>query len=156
MFKVLWNPNLLRPKLPDYELPEVQHPTLRSGCFRDVDEGRAERLQLHENAQAVVEVRDVPGDHQLMDVVIDLETGRFHQIRAMMQSYKAPVAGDTLYGDETPVTPFLMHAMMRLPLPDGSWHLVRADLSHEGFEFDQELHGFMDQLEEQLAPRKKS
>ena len=102
----------------------------------------------------ILAIADVPGDHQLMDVVIDLETGRFHQIRAMMQSYKAAVACDELYGDETPVTPFLMHAMMRLPLPDGSWHLVRADLAHEGFEFDQELHDFMDQLEEQLAPRK--
>jgi hypothetical protein len=44
--------------------------------------------------------------------------------------------------------------MMRLPLPDGSWHLVRAELAEEGFEFDQELYTFMDQLEEQLAPRK--
>ena len=103
----------------------------------------------------ILAIADVPGEHQLMDVVIDLETGRFHQIRAMMQSYKAPIAGDTLYGDETPVTPYLMHAMMRLPLPDGTWHLVRAELGADGFVFDGELVEFMDQLEGQLAPPRK-
>jgi 23S rRNA-/tRNA-specific pseudouridylate synthase len=103
----------------------------------------------------ILAIADVPGDHKLMDVVIDLETGRYHQIRAMMKHFKAPIAGDTTYGDDTPVTPILTHAMMRLPLPDGTWHLVRSDLGSSGVEFDQELHDFMDQLEEQLAPRKK-
>ncbi|MCH2145780.1 MAG: pseudouridine synthase [Phycisphaerales bacterium] len=110
--------------------------------------GKTARMEL-------LAIADVPGQHELMDVVIDLETGRFHQIRAMMKHYKAPIAGDTTYGDETPVTPLLTHAMMRLPLPDGTWHLIRADLESEGAEFDQELHDFMDQLEAQLAPRKK-
>lgn len=103
----------------------------------------------------ILAIADVPGNHKQMDVVIDLETGRFHQIRAMMKHYKAPVAGDTTYDDHSEVTPLLVHAMMRLPLPDGSWHLIRSDLDAFGMEFDAELHGFMDQLEEQLAPPRK-
>ena len=103
----------------------------------------------------ILAIADAPGAHDMMDVVIDLETGRFHQIRAMMASFKAPIVGDVTYGDETPVAPLLTHAMMRLPLPDGSWHLVRTSIAGEEVALDPELVDFMDQLQQRLAPGSK-
>ena len=86
--------------------------------------------------------------YKQMDVVIDLETGRFHQIRAMM---KHPLRRrDTTYDDGSDCRPLLLHALDEASAPgrpaDRQIRPCRLDV-----EFDAELHGFVDQLEEQLA-----
>ena len=51
-----------------------------------------------------------------VDVVIRLQTGRYHQIRAMMANEGMPVLHDTLYGGGEPSErPSLCHAALRLP-----------------------------------------
>lgn len=104
----------------------------------------------------VLALADVPGCHDMADVVVDLETGRFHQIRATLASCSAPIIGDATYGDETPALPLLTHVMMRLPLPDGSWQLVRTNPFPDDVEVDGELPGFIDALQEELAPPRSS
>ena len=104
----------------------------------------------------ILAMADVPGSHDQVDVVIDLGTGRYHQIRSGLSSYKAPIIGDITYGGPEGADPMLTHVMMRLPLPDGSWHLVRTDPAPTGVDLDPELIGFLDDLEAQLAPPEKS
>lgn len=67
-------------------------------------------LELIETAAAP----DRPGQSH---VAVRLETGRFHQIRAMLASLGHPLAGDTLYGGSAPVdddgpTPWLESAVL--------------------------------------------
>ncbi|MEE2681016.1 MAG: pseudouridine synthase [Planctomycetota bacterium] len=100
----------------------------------------------------ILALADVPGSHEQIDVVIDLGTGRYHQIRAGLASMKAPLVGDLTYGGVEGIQPLLTHVMMRLPLPDGSWHLLRTEVADAAIETDDELVSFLDELESQLAP----
>ena len=104
----------------------------------------------------ILALADVPGSHEQIDVVIDLGTGRYHQIRAGLASMKAPLVGDVTYGGVEGVQPLLTHVMMRFPLPDGSWHLLRTEVSDAEVEVDGELVSFLDDLQAQLAPPERS
>ena len=63
-----------------------------------------------------------PRRAEQVHVLIRLETGRFHQIRATMAHLGAPIAGDELYGphageraDERAGAPYLEHALLWHP-----------------------------------------
>lgn len=112
----------------------------------------------------VLAIADVPGEHTQADLVVALDTGRFHQIRATLASLKAPVAGDALYGNAAEVQPMLRQVLLRLPMPAvpaerdtrvaASWHLVRADPVNAGESADQELTSYLDKLAAQLEPNR--
>ncbi len=50
---------------------------------------------------------------------IRLDTGRFHQIRAMCAHLGAPLVGDGDYGERTPTAPTLEHAVFSFPTERG-------------------------------------
>jgi 23S rRNA-/tRNA-specific pseudouridylate synthase len=55
-----------------------------------------------------------------LDAVIELHTGRYHQIRVMMGHLGVPLAGDELYGAAKSRSPIVLtHAALALPLPLG-------------------------------------
>jgi 23S rRNA-/tRNA-specific pseudouridylate synthase len=54
-------------------------------------------------------VPDVPGESHLL---IQLHTGRFHQIRAMLAHRGAPLSGDIRYGGPSGRTIYLEHAIL--------------------------------------------
>ena len=49
---------------------------------------------------------------QRSHVLIRLQTGRFHQIRVMLSSLGAPLAGDTLYGGPADAAFYLEHVLL--------------------------------------------
>ncbi|MCA9284582.1 MAG: RNA pseudouridine synthase [Phycisphaerales bacterium] len=70
----------------------------------------------------VLAVAPAPERNGHEHVLIRLHTGRYHQIRAMLEHLGAPLAGDPLYGGmrgggQEP--PYLEHAVLRLPLREG-------------------------------------
>ncbi len=73
-----------------------------------------------------------PVDRSVLDLVISIRTGRFHQIRAMMAHAGAPLLHDPLYDEAARPSPsapppFLTHALLGLPVPsEGGVRVVRA------------------------------
>lgn len=56
-------------------------------------------------------------------LLIKLETGRFHQIRATLAHLGAPIAGDPIYdprAGRTSSIPYLEHVVLRLPVADAA------------------------------------
>ena len=100
-----------------------------------------------------------PGDHSVLDLVISIRTGRFHQIRAMMAHAGAPLLHDPLYDKAAPLDPmvpppFLTHALLGLPVPsEGSVRVVRAArLAPPGCAPpDATVHEFLDGLAADIA-----
>ncbi len=83
-------------------------------------EGRTARLVRSGGDPARLEVLAMApsparrGEHHL---VIRLETGRYHQIRAMLAGLGAPLVGDADYGG-APGPFYLEHAVLEYPAPD--------------------------------------
>lgn len=65
----------------------------RQGYRAIVDEQHGDACRLHHN------VLEVDSLHNQTKIRINLETGRFHQIRAQLSAIGYPIVGDTLYGD---------------------------------------------------------
>ncbi|MGH7161937.1 MAG: hypothetical protein ACREID_00525, partial [Planctomycetota bacterium] len=59
----------------------------------------------------VLDVAPAPGRPGEAHALIDLGTGRFHQIRAMLAALGAPLVGDALYGG-APGPFYLEHAAL--------------------------------------------
>lgn len=60
----------------------------------------------------VVSVAEAPGAPADGFVLIELLTGRFHQVRAMLAHLGAPLTGDTLYGGPPRTPLYLEHALL--------------------------------------------
>ncbi|MGC4085108.1 MAG: RNA pseudouridine synthase [Vicinamibacterales bacterium] len=60
----------------------------------------------------VVAAAPAPGDAGYSDVLIELHTGRFHQIRVMMANLGAPLVGDERYGGPASRAMYLEHVML--------------------------------------------
>lgn len=60
----------------------------------------------------VVLATDVPDGSGDSHLLIQLHTGRFHQIRAMLAHAGAPLAGDDLYGGAGPGLRYLEHVLL--------------------------------------------
>lgn len=58
---------------------------------------------------AVVPAPDATGDHH---VLVQLHTGRFHQIRVMLAAAGAPLVGDATYGGRTGRALYLEHVVL--------------------------------------------
>ena len=71
-----------------------------------------------------------PVDRSVLDLVISIRTGRFHQIRAMMAHAGAPLLHDPLYDEAArpspSAPPFLTHALLGLPVPSEGRRARRA------------------------------
>lgn len=101
---------------------------VRLGEHRAFMKTRGRRAEVGKGKSARLEVlltAPVPG-LDAVDAVIALRTGRYHQIRAMMAAEGAPVLGDELYRGGSRHTPLLTHALLGLPLPDGSFQVLRS------------------------------
>lgn len=105
---------------------------IRLGSRRALLKAKGKKALIGKGKLALLEVLaalPVPGfKGDAMDVVIRLQTGRYHQIRAMMAAEGHPVLGDELYGGGSTHKPFLTHALLGLPLPEGSFEVVRSPL----------------------------
>jgi len=90
---------------------------------------------LHAHEAPVEKFRMGGARAKAVDVVIRLRTGRYHQIRATMAHFGAPLLGDTMYGGKvehsqaqgrnqghktqpnSDIKPLLKHALLAMPLP---------------------------------------
>lgn len=60
----------------------------------------------------VLHAEPVPGVNGRTHVLVELHTGRFHQIRVMLAALHAPLVGDTLYGGPGGETMYLEHVLL--------------------------------------------
>lgn len=68
---------------------------------------------------AILAIAPAPRRPGEWHAAIRLDTGRFHQIRAMCAHLGAPLAGDRDYGESTPGAPTLEHAVFSFPSEQG-------------------------------------
>lgn len=69
----------------------------------------------------------VPDADGRSHVLIELETGRFHQIRAMLAAAGAPLSGDALYGGPSDLAFYLEHVVLgAVPFGDDGLKVWRA------------------------------
>ncbi|MFN8064959.1 MAG: RNA pseudouridine synthase [Vicinamibacterales bacterium] len=67
-------------------------------------------------------VAPAPGYPDASDVLIELHTGRFHQIRVMLAHLGAPLVGDERYGGPPPAPLYLEHVMLAArPFGSDGW-----------------------------------
>lgn len=80
---------------------------------------------------------DAPG---CADVLIELHTGRFHQIRVMLANLGAPLAGDERYGGPESPRMYLEHVMLAArPYGEDRWKLWLAPPHPDRPEWDPAL-----------------
>lgn len=87
----------------------------RSACYLEPQE-EAKEAKLSYDGLAHHEGKSL--------LAVDLETGRYHQIRAQLSASGYPIVGDSKYGSELPGPLFLHHSQMVLPHP-----ITKAPLS---------------------------
>lgn len=61
---------------------------------------------------SIVHASPAPGKPALSQVLVQLQTGRFHQIRVMLSALGAPLTGDALYGGPPGGPLYLEHALL--------------------------------------------
>lgn len=75
----------------------------------------------------IAHVSAAPGKGGLSHVLVQLHTGRFHQIRVMLAGLGAPLAGDELYGGPAGGPLYLEHALLGArPVGDTQMRVWRA------------------------------
>jgi 23S rRNA pseudouridine1911/1915/1917 synthase len=79
-------------------------------------------------ARLTYQIAGKKGDYTILD--IDLETGRYHQIRAQLEAIGCPIIGDTRYGSPLPFKSeaiALHHTQLEIPHPiSGEWILFNS------------------------------
>ena len=100
----------------------------------------------------VVQASPAPGHANCSDVLIELHTGRFHQIRVMLADLGAPLAGDTLYGGPPAPPMYLEHVMLGArPCGTDTWKVWVAPPHADRPAWHADLQASVDARAEQLA-----
>ena len=74
----------------------------------------------------IVHAASAPATSGCSHVLVQLHTGRFHQIRVMLAELGAPLIGDTVYGGATNRALYLEHVLLSARTCDSSPHVWQA------------------------------
>jgi 23S rRNA-/tRNA-specific pseudouridylate synthase len=100
----------------------------------------------------VVAAAPAPGHPACSDVLIELHTGRFHQIRVMLANLGAPLAGDTLYGGPSAPSMYLEHVMLGArPCGTDAWTVWVAPPHQDRPEWDASMREAVEARARQLT-----
>lgn len=100
----------------------------------------------------VVHAASAVGAARASLVVVQLHTGRFHQIRVMLAHLRAPLAGDTVYGGPAGIPPYLEHVLLSAhPVGSNRPRVWRAPAHPDRIEWASSITAVVDQLDARLT-----
>lgn len=91
----------------------------RAYLIREGTKARSVRSGGAPSFMTIAAVAPAPDHPDRTDLLIELKTGRYHQIRIMLAELGFPLAGDALYGSREQDLPILEHIVLKLPLAPG-------------------------------------